>query len=103
MKKMNNAIAWLISGLVIGLLVGGAAGYLVANNIHRGIGRGNFQINEETKASITSFFESTSDINEIRNYCGQNRNYCFYYCSSINQNHDICKELMNQGGQPWSQ
>ncbi len=101
---MDKKINFLIIGLLVGLIVGGAAGYRVANNIRKaGFGIGNFQIDEETKASILSFFNNASDINEIRSYCGENRNYCFYYCSSINQNHDICSELMNQGGQPWNQ
>lgn len=107
MKKINNATMLLIVGLVIGLIIGGIAGYLIANNIHgTGIGKGNFQINEETKTSIISFFENTSDMNEINAYCEQNRNYCFYYCMNINPNHDICSELMNPqnlGGQPWNQ
>lgn len=92
---MDKKLSWMAIGLVIGIVLGGIGGYLVANNIHRIAfpGRGNFQIDENTKNQITSFFQGTSDINEIRSYCDQNRMNCFYYCREINPEHEICSEI----------
>ena len=107
--KKGRTISWLVVGLVIGLIIGGVGGYIITNNFHRAgfQGRGNFQINEETKNKISSFFENKSDMNEIKSYCDQNRMYCVYYCTNINQNHEICTELGNYtrmtGGRQWSQ
>jgi hypothetical protein len=109
-RAKNRQLAkGIIIGLTAGLILGGVAGYLLHNNINRSFMQrgGNFQINEETKNSIISFFESTSDMNEINSYCEQNRINCLYYCMNINPNHEICKMLTNytsrQGGQPWNQ
>jgi hypothetical protein len=90
-----KSIIWLILGLVIGLVIGISASYFYLNNIHpnnfpRG---GNFQIDEKTKNEITYFFNNTNDINQIEDYCNQNRSYCFYYCRDINPNHEICNEI----------
>jgi len=92
---MDKKINWLIIGLAIGFILGLAAGYIIKSNIPRNnfAGGGNFQIDDKTKNEITSFFESTSDINEIISYCGQNRMYCFYYCREINPNHEICSQI----------
>jgi len=66
--------------------------------------RGNFQqmqLTDEQIQSVTSFFENTSDTNEITDYCNSNRMECFYYCRTINPDHEICSQLMQ--GRPNSQ
>ena len=98
MEKLKKGI---MVGLISGLILGALAGYLLHNTINRGAnnnfpqGRGNFQIDEKTKNEITSFFQSTSDINQINTYCEQNRMYCFYYCKSINPSDEICSQIIN--------
>ena len=104
MEKLTKGI---IIGLILGLILGTFAGYIIHDSINRNFmqGRGNFQIDEKTKNEINSFFESTSDINEINSYCEQNRMYCSYYCGNINPNNEICKQIMNSsqmGGRPWN-
>lgn len=103
--KQKSITIYLIIGLVIGLVIGGAAGYVIVNNMHKNNfpQRGNFQIDDATKNQITSFFDSTSDINQINSYCGQNRTYCFYYCRNINPDNEACKSIINStftGGRP---
>jgi len=66
--------------------------------------RGDFpqmQLTDEQIQSVTSFFEKTSDTNEITDYCNNNRMECFYYCRTINPDHEICSQLMQ--GRPDSQ
>jgi hypothetical protein len=98
MEKLTKGI---LIGLISGLILGVLAGYLLHNTINRNgnnpfpQGRENFQIDEKTKNEITSFFQSTSDINQINSYCQQNRTYCFYYCRSINPNDQICQQIIN--------
>jgi hypothetical protein len=94
---MKKEINFLIIGVVIGLIVGGAVGYFYARNSMRGNfpNRGNFQVDENTQNEIISFFDSITDINQIRDYCNNNRQNCFYYCRSINSEHEICKEINN--------
>jgi hypothetical protein len=105
--KMKDAKKGIIIGLIIGLIIGGISGYFVHNSINRGFiqGRGNSQIDENTKNEITSFFDSTSNTSEINSYCEQNIMNCMYYCRSINPNNEICKEIMNSsrmGGRQWN-
>jgi len=98
MGKADRLMKGAIIGLIAGLILGGIIGYISHNILSRNfIGRGNFnfQIDEQTKNEITSFFESASDINEINSYCGQNRVNCAYYCRDINPNHEICKQILN--------
>jgi Na+/glutamate symporter len=108
-KLTKGIIIGLIIGLVLGLVIGGVVGYFLHNNMNRNFtqGRGNFQIDENTKNEITSFFETNTDMNTISSYCEQNRVNCLYYCRSINPNHEICKELGNYtlgpGGRQWNQ
>ena len=95
MEKQNKPITWLITGLIIGLALGGAGGYIISNNFRSanfGM-RGSFQISEETKSSIVSFFDAASDMNEVTSYCNQNRMYCSYYCREINPEHEICSQI----------
>jgi uncharacterized membrane-anchored protein YhcB (DUF1043 family) len=94
MEKLTKGI---IIGLIIGLALGAIAGYFLHNYMNRNFmqRRGDFQIDENTKNEITSFFESASDINEINSYCEQNRIYCAYYCREINPDHEICSRFQN--------
>lgn len=93
--KMDKLTKGIIIGLAAGLILGGIIGYILHNNINRNfiLRGGNFQIDEQTKQQITSFFEGTSDMNEINSYCDQNRMYCLYYCREINPNHEICSQI----------
>lgn len=100
----------LIVGLLIGIIIGWIGGYLISGVINKpnpDFQRGNFQgfqIDDTTKQEIVSFFENTNDINEITSYCEQNRMNCFYYCSEVNSEHEVCDELImpnnnfSQGG-----
>jgi len=90
----------LIIGILIGLILGGIVGYFICNNSRRvtPFRNQNFQIDEDTKKQIYFFFENTTDIDEIRSYCENNRINCFYYCKNINQNHVICSELRGPKG-----
>src|SRR4030043_2458969 len=56
------------------------------------------QLTDSQIKSVTSFFESTSDINKITDYCNSNRAECFYYCRQVNPNHDFCSQLMQRQG-----
>ncbi len=96
-ENMDKLIKGLIIGIIIGLVFGGGAGYLFHNNISRNFiqNKNNFQIDENTKNKIISFFDNTTDINSINSYCNQNMNYCLYYCRTINPNHEICANLIN--------
>jgi len=94
---MNKQIGGLIIGLLAGLVLGGAAGYFIANNFHRNNfqGRPNLQIDDNTKNQIASFFGSMPSTDEIQSYCQQNRTYCVYYCSTVSPSDEICKSIMN--------
>jgi len=61
------------------------------------------KLSDEQIQSVTSFFESTTNIGEITNYCEnqENRMLCFYYCRQINTNHEYCSQLTK--GIPGSQ
>ncbi len=59
--------------------------------------RGNFpqmELTGEQIQSVTSFFESTTNSEEITNYCNNNQMECFYYCRNINSDHEFCSQLM---------
>lgn len=99
----------LLIGAVIVLLISNLFfGYMFFfHNKRPGAGfRGDFpqmQLSDEQIQSVTSFFESTTDIDEITNYCNnqENRMLCFYYCREINSAHAYCSQLMQ--GRPDSQ
>ena len=99
----------LLIGIVILLLISNLFfGYMFFfHNNRPGAGfRGNFQqmqLSDEQRQSITSFFESTTNIDDITSYCNnqENRMLCFYYCREINSNHEYCSQLMQ--GMPDSQ
>lgn len=58
----------------------------------------NFSFDEETKNSIAEFFSSSPNIEEVRDYCRQNRMNCVYYCREVNPEHEVCNELARAGG-----
>jgi hypothetical protein len=62
----------------------------------------NFQLDETKIAEIVSFFDSTSDMEEIGEYCSQEDKSmsCFYYCREINPSHEICSQIQPVGGPP---
>lgn len=104
---MKNSNTLLIVAVIILLISNLFFGYMFF--FHKsgpGFNRGNFpqmQLTDEQIQSVTSFFESTTDINEITDYCDnqENRMLCFYYCRTINPDHEICSQLMQ--GRPNSQ
>ena len=92
-------ILLLISNLFFGYM------YFFGNNNRSGSGmtgnfvRGNFpqmQLTTNQIQNVTSFFESTTDINKITDYCENNRMECFYYCREINSAHEYCSQLMQE-------
>ncbi len=97
MEKKNNTTTYLIVGLIIGLVFGGLAGYFISVHFHKaGLPqRGNFQIDDATKAQITSFFDGNPTSDQINSYCQQNRMNCAYYCRTINPGNEACKTLIN--------
>jgi len=94
---MDKVIKGMILGLVFGLIIGIVAGSILYNSISRNFfnrsNLENFQIDELTKDSIFSFFQSTTDIDEIIDYCSQNRMNCAYYCKDVNPEHEICSQI----------
>jgi hypothetical protein len=115
MTDKNKDIGKIIIFSLIFFIIGGIAGYFIGGmggNAVKGEGsfreggpnfpNGNFQINDSVKSEITSFFESTSNTEEINNYCQNNLRYCMEYCRNINPSHEICNELNAsfRGGMP---
>lgn len=94
---MKKLIIGILIGLVIGVIIGYFSYGLInkPNNFsnNRFSGGNNFQIDENTKQEIISFFDSTEDINEINSYCEENRMNCVYYCGNVNSEHEICSSL----------
>ena len=87
----------LIIGMIIGLVIGGMIGYFSYGMINkpnpdftRGTG---FQIDEETKSEIASFFALNPTDSETKTYCQKNPMNCRYYCTEINQEHEICSQI----------
>jgi hypothetical protein len=103
MNNKNNPISKVILFSVIFLIIGGVAGYFIGtnnnsknfNNINLNGPNGDFpqQFDEETISEITSFFNSTQDSQEIKDYCQSNLMYCMEYCRNINPSHEVCNEL----------
>jgi len=92
----------LIIGLVIGILTGGIGGYLISGSIKKAPNQErftDFQIDENAKQEIISYFENNG-FNEINSYCEQNRKNCFYYCTEVNQEHEVCDGIIASGS--WS-
>ena len=102
MVDKNSPLGKIITFSIIFFIIGGVAGYLIGDkssksNLKQGdmtFPNNGPQINESVKAEITSFFESTSDTDEVNNYCQENPMYCMEYCRNINPSDDICEELI---------
>ncbi len=92
----------LITGLIIGLLIGGGIGYFSYGLIHKqnpDFVRGtDFQMDEETKNRVTSFFDANPSDSEIETYCQENPMDCRYYCMEVNSNSNICDEISRPTG-----
>lgn len=102
MKNTNTLVIVVLILLVISNLFFGYMFFFHKNGPN--FNRGDFpqmQLTDEQIQSVTSFFENTSDTNEITDYCNNNRMECFYYCRTINPDHEICSQLMQ--GRPNSQ
>jgi hypothetical protein len=103
---MKNSNTILIVAVIILLISNLFFGYMLFfhNNQGRLGPRGDFpqmQLTDEQIQEVTSFFNSTTDITEIKDYCDVNRMNCFYYCRTVNPDHEICSQLMQ--GRPNSQ
>jgi hypothetical protein len=103
--KNNTLLIGIVVLLLISNLFFGYMFFFHNNRPGQGF-RGDFsqmQLSDSQIQSITSFFESTTDINEITTYCDnqENRMLCFYYCRQINSDHEYCSQLMQ--GRPDSQ
>lgn len=92
---------------IIGLILIGSFGckYMKENNLDKPNfeERRDMQMNEETKNKTISFFEHTTNLDEIKTYCEENRMNCAYYCREINSEHEICETLPKQGERPFNQ
>lgn len=89
----------LITGIIIGLIVGGMIGYFSHDLISEStpkMNAGEFGIGDETKSEVISFFDLNPSNEEVEIYCQENRKNCVYYCREINQEHEICSEIKLQ-------
>lgn len=103
MKNTNTLLIVVVILLAISNLFFGYMFFFHKNtpNFIGGVQQMQIQLTDEQIQSVTSFFENTSDTNEITDYCNNNRMECFYYCRTINPDHEICSQLMQ--GRPNSQ
>lgn len=95
MKNSNIILAIIITALVISNLF---FGYMLLKPKSRPDFRGfqEMQLTDEQITNVTTFFQNAQDLEEIKNYCTNNRMECFYYCRNINQNHEVCSQLMQR-------
>ena len=96
--KSNTLLIGAVIVLLISNLFFGYMFFFHNNRLGSGF-KGNFpqmQLSDEQIQSITSFFESTTNIDDITSYCNnqENRMLCFYYCREINSSHEYCYQLM---------
>ena len=99
MKNQKNLLIGLFVVLVIANIF---FAYLIFFN-HPKYGRGNFEgsmpmnmeLADDEVQSIISFFQSTTDSNEIESYCQSNRMYCMYYCINFDSGNEICNQMQN--------
>jgi len=99
---------WIVIIITI-LIVGGVVGYIVfldksprRNGDFRGFNM-TMQLDDVTKNKIISFFENTSDLEDIKSYFEENRFHCGYYCREVNQDHKVCdllQRLINRSFRP---
>jgi hypothetical protein len=100
--KTNTLLIGAVIVLLIGDLFFGYMFFFHNNRPGSGFrGTGNspqMQLSDGQKQSVTSFFESTTNIDEITSYCDnqENRMLCFYYCSQVNPDHEYCSQLMQE-------
>jgi len=104
---MKNKTSIICITLFIILFVGSIAYFCFSHDSKKGFwgeqfgdnsrqrlqGPGNVSLSEEDKYSTVNFFNSTSSIEEINNYCENNRMNCMYYCREINPQNEVCKKL----------
>ena len=95
--KNNTLLIGIVVLLLISNLFFGYMFFFNNNNPRQGV-RGDFsqmQLSDEQINDVKNFFSSTTNINEITTYCGnqENRMLCFYYCREINSNHEYCSQL----------
>ena len=95
MKKETNKIVLIIIFSVVFFIAGGVGGYFFGINHHSTtLNRNNFtQIDDATKAQVTSVFNNATSIDDINNYCNTNRFACMYYCRTINPQNQFCSQL----------
>ena len=91
----------LIIGIIIGLFIGGIIGYFSHDLINKSnpkMNAGEFEIDDETKSEVISFFDSNPTNEEVEIYCQENRKNCVYYCTEINSEYEICSQIKSQKG-----
>nr|MBA4405627.1 hypothetical protein [Nanoarchaeum sp.] len=89
MKKMIYSLIVLLFVIV--------GGFFVFKDKPKDFGeRPDFDLDNQTKAEITYFFEVTPDLTEVEVYCENNRNYCAFYCMEVNRTHEVCNNLRRE-------
>ncbi|MBU0959286.1 MAG: hypothetical protein KKB31_05065 [Nanoarchaeota archaeon] len=95
--KNNTLLIGIVVLLLLSNLFFGYMFFFHSNDPRQGV-RGDFpqmELSDAQIQSVTSFFEGTTDINEITTYCDnqENRMLCFYYCRQIDSDHEYCSQL----------
>ena len=62
-------------------------------------GMPNMELTDEEISDVTSFFQSTTDSEEIESYCQSNSMYCMYYCMNVDSTSEACNQLQPSGPQ----
>ncbi len=91
----------LITGIILGVIIGGMIGYFSNDLISESTPKmngGGFEIDDETKSEVISFFDTSPTNEDVEIYCQENKKNCVYYCTEINQEHKICSEIKLQKG-----
>jgi hypothetical protein len=91
--KRNNLILIIVVGVL--LIINIFFGYMLFFHKTGPNSQGfqNMHLTDEQIASVTSFFENTTDTTAINSYCEKNRMECFYYCKNINSGNEFCSQL----------
>jgi len=56
-------------------------------------GNGDFAPDSGKINSTTEFFAGNPSVDQMKSYCGENAQYCFYYCRQVNPENELCGEL----------
>ncbi|MFA7708271.1 MAG: hypothetical protein WCX73_04955 [Candidatus Pacearchaeota archaeon] len=108
-KKKKGIVIFVIIIILIGV-IGGYFYYKSNSDKHSGFdngarqgspdsesGQGGPQLNETRINEVVSFFNLTSDIEQIKTYCAEDPLNCMYYCSQVNPSHEVCSQIKPVG------